>query len=99
MKRTSAVTVRPRARTRPANGPATPGTPARPESAIEAINAETSPPEFAPPSQVEIELQAYQIWESEGRPEGCALDHWSRAVQILELERRERLRQSLGAYC
>jgi hypothetical protein len=22
---------------------------------------------------------AYFLWESEGRPEGCALDHWLRA--------------------
>lgn len=26
-----------------------------------------------------IEERAYQIWEEEGRPEGCSVEHWTRA--------------------
>jgi len=26
---------------------------------------------------------AYHLWEQEGCPEGCDLDHWSRAEQIV----------------
>lgn len=27
----------------------------------------------------QIEQRAYEIWQSEGRPEGCDVDHWLRA--------------------
>jgi len=27
----------------------------------------------------EIEIRAYLIWESEGRPHGCSQEHWQRA--------------------
>jgi hypothetical protein len=29
----------------------------------------------------EIRQRAYQIWESEGRPEGCESEHWERACR------------------
>lgn len=28
-----------------------------------------------------VRERAYQIWESEGKPEGCAEKHWSMACQ------------------
>lgn len=31
-----------------------------------------------------IREAAYLIWENEGRPDGCAVDHWMRAVQQVE---------------
>ena len=31
---------------------------------------------------------AYQIWESEGRPDGCAEKHWNMALKSLESEER-----------
>ena len=30
-------------------------------------------------AHIKIELRAYQIWEDEGFPTGCELDHWLRA--------------------
>lgn len=27
----------------------------------------------------QIEHRAYDIWQAEGKPEGCALDHWLKA--------------------
>jgi hypothetical protein len=35
------------------------------------------------PSQADIAQLAQQYWEEEGRPEGRATDHWSRAEQTL----------------
>ena len=35
------------------------------------------------PSQADIAQLAQQYWEEEGRPEGRATDHWSRAEQAL----------------
>ena len=32
-----------------------------------------------------IRERAYAIWEEEGRPEGCDLDHWLRAEADLDL--------------
>lgn len=29
--------------------------------------------------QTRIQLRAYELWEAEGRPSGCALAHWLRA--------------------
>ncbi len=42
------------------------------------ITAET------PETRQEIEVLAYTIWESEGRPEGRALDHWLEALRRFE---------------
>lgn len=33
-----------------------------------------------------IREQAYKIWESEGKPDGCADEHWHKACQSLEPE-------------
>lgn len=36
---------------------------------------------------LKIEQRAYQIWEDEGCPTGCELDHWLRAEsEIAEVE-------------
>lgn len=35
-----------------------------------------------------IREAAYFIWENEGRPDGCALDHWMRAARQIEASRR-----------
>lgn len=47
----------------------------------------TSPPAADPtiqvPSDDDISLLAYQYYEEEGCPEGCAQDHWLRAEQNL----------------
>ena len=57
------------------------------------------------PSQSDIEVCAYCIWEQEGRPHGRALDHWLQAeLQLVvasilrdELtEKRENPRRSAG---
>jgi hypothetical protein len=34
----------------------------------------------------EIETRAYLLWESEGRPEGKALEHWLRAESEVDWE-------------
>jgi hypothetical protein len=36
-----------------------------------------------PAKEEDIRSRAYQIWESEGRPEGEHLDHWYRAQRDL----------------
>jgi hypothetical protein len=41
------------------------------------------------PSEDAIRLRSYQIWEREGRPEGCAHEHWQRAKAELETEMQE----------
>lgn len=38
------------------------------------------------PRESEIRERSYQIWESEGRPEGRAWDHWLRAETELQAE-------------
>ena len=48
-----------------------------------------------------IRLRAYEIWEEEGRPDGRAEDHWTRARWEIEHEhdpegRVERLERELG---
>ena len=38
----------------------------------------------------EIELRAYLLWESEGRPSGCHKDHWARAeAEILATNKKK----------
>ncbi len=36
------------------------------------------------PTQEEIALRAYQIWEQEGRPSACDKEHWMLAEQELK---------------
>jgi hypothetical protein len=31
-----------------------------------------------------IARRAYEIWESDGRPDGCAMEHWLRALSELK---------------
>lgn len=38
------------------------------------------------PSEDEIRLRSYMIWENEGRPEGKSHEHWLRAKAELEVE-------------
>ncbi len=37
----------------------------------------------------EIRCVAYELWRVEGQPEGRALDHWLKAMQILEQREKE----------
>lgn len=37
------------------------------------------------PVHLRIEERAYQIWEEEGCPTGCELDHWLRAESEIAL--------------
>jgi hypothetical protein len=39
-----------------------------------------------PPSQEEIRVRSYLIWEREGRPEGKSEEHWLRAKAELDAE-------------
>lgn len=41
---------------------------------------------FASQSADSISRRAYEIWESEGRPEGCDLKHWLQAEQELSAD-------------
>ncbi len=41
------------------------------------------------PSEDEIRLRSYQIWEREGRPEGRAEAHWRLAKAELKVEMEE----------
>ena len=41
------------------------------------------------PSVEAIRLRSYQIWEREGRPDGCSAEHWIRAKAELEAELQE----------
>jgi hypothetical protein len=43
-------------------------------------------PEHAIPSEEEIRIRSYLIWEREGRPEGKAEEHWLRAKAELDAE-------------
>ncbi|MGB8602913.1 MAG: DUF2934 domain-containing protein [Rhizomicrobium sp.] len=49
----------------------------------------TLPPETIEPTEEAIRLRSYQIWEREGRPEGCAQEHWAYAKAELEAEMQE----------
>ena len=40
----------------------------------------TSAPE---PTEAEIQHAAYMLWVEEGRPEGCDLEHWHAAKEML----------------
>jgi hypothetical protein len=43
-----------------------------------------------------IRIEAYQIWEAEGRPEGCAEAHWLAAEQqVANKSRRSQPRAKL----
>ncbi|GEM_PF-599366 len=37
----------------------------------------------------EIRCIAYQLWQKEGQPEGRAVEHWLRAVQMVEQQEQE----------
>lgn len=41
--------------------------------------------------QQRIRLRAYQMWEKEGRPEGCADIHWDQATELVAIEDNQRL--------
>lgn len=41
------------------------------------------------PSEDEIRVRSYLIWEREGRPEGRSQEHWTRAKAELEIEMEE----------
>lgn len=47
------------------------------------------PPETIEPTEEAIRLRSYQIWEREGRPEGCSQEHWAYAKAELEAEMQE----------
>lgn len=36
--------------------------------------------------QVKVSQRAYEIWDAEGRAEGCSEDHWRRAELEVEAE-------------
>lgn len=40
---------------------------------------ETGVPSEAQALRKRVEERAYALWESEGKPHGCDLDHWCRA--------------------
>lgn len=40
--------------------------------------------ELTPERMDEIREAAYRIWESEGCPDGCALEHWLQAKREVE---------------
>lgn len=48
------------------------------------VAANTAEPEPQEPSEEAIRLRSRQIWESEGRPEGRAEEHWLRAKAELD---------------
>lgn len=41
------------------------------------------------PAEEAIRLRSYQIWEREGRPQGCSQEHWARAKAELEAEMQQ----------
>lgn len=48
------------------------------------------------PTKEAIALCAYLIWEQEGRPEGCAVQHWLQAeTQLIAAHHHERLLQQV----
>jgi len=44
-------------------------------------NSEPSPEQQ--PSQEDVAIRAWEIWEQEGRPEGRSAEHWNRAQEEL----------------
>jgi hypothetical protein len=46
------------------------------------------------PSQEAIAQRAHEIWESEGRPEGRATEHWYRAVSEVKAQSDGEMRAS-----
>jgi hypothetical protein len=48
---------------------------------------------FGAPAE-EISRRAYELWENEGRPEGCDLRHWLQAEQELSARYANRSEQS-----
>jgi hypothetical protein len=44
---------------------------------------------YSPPSSDAISRRAYEIWEREGRPDGCDLRHWLEAEQELGSNRQQ----------
>ena len=48
---------------------------------------------FGAPAE-EISRRAYELWESEGRPEGCDLRHWLQAEQELSARYANRGQQN-----
>ena len=54
--------------------------------ARKASAAATAKPAPAPdaPTDKEIELLAYRLWEERGRPEGSGEEDWARAVELLK---------------
>ncbi len=62
------------------------GDPGVPGSKTNPVHPRREPPPEAPsnqPSTDEISALARQFWEDEGRPEGKAEEHWSRAEEQL----------------
>lgn len=49
------------------------------------------------PSEDAVRLRSYQIWEREGRPDGCADEHWRRAKAELMAELQEASISGLSA--
>jgi hypothetical protein len=45
-------------------------------------------------STLAIARRAYQLWEAEGRPHGCDLQHWLRAEEEIGLELAEAIARS-----
>src|SRR5579871_1954105 len=46
-----------------------------------------------PPTQEEIAACAHRIWESEGRPQGKAMEHWLQAEAQMIAERKASIRE------
>ncbi|WP_074773913.1 DUF2934 domain-containing protein [Paraburkholderia fungorum] len=42
----------------------------------------------ASPGRADIELRAYYLWESNGRPAGRAEEYWEKAIAMLDEESR-----------
>jgi hypothetical protein len=53
---------------------------------------------MTPDNTQQIRLEAYYIWEREGRPEGRALEHWVAAEQLLGAEPAEALDGAIRAW-
>jgi hypothetical protein len=53
---------------------------------------------MTPDNTQQIRLEAYYIWEREGRPEGRALEHWVAAEQMLGVEPAEALDGEVGIW-
>lgn len=55
------------------------------------MNLHASPDSSAssPSGSEEISRRAYELWEKEGRPEGCDLRHWLQAEQELGVSRSD----------